>query len=395
MDLSPETATIMSTPTNLLERRWVRWALYLGFWTLFGLFNVGQSYFLLQWQNRNFDLGNALILGLSDWYLWAAFALVIVWLGRRFPLEQKAWAQSLLVHLLACLLFSLLTVALITPIYRYCSILEYRHMAYTDLFTRLFLGEILFYSWMYFAVLGASYAIDYYRRYRERELRTSQLEGQLARAQLQVLKMQLHPHFLFNTLHAISSLMHRDVDVADRMIARLGELLRQTLTNDGTQEVPLRQELEFIQPYLEIEQARLGSRLSVRLDIDAEVMDAMVPNLILQPLVENAIHYAIAPRADGGCIAIRARRENGSLRLEVEDDGPGLAGKWREGIGLSNTRARLLQLYGEAQRLELSNGQGHGLLVTMTIPYREAPQHTSTPSGQTNDAPSCLASAAK
>jgi sensor histidine kinase YesM len=224
-------------------------------------------------------------------------------------------------------------------------------------------------------IFGISQAVDYYRKYRERELRASQLQAQLAQTQLQVLKMQLHPHFLFNTLNAISALIHQDIEVADRMIARLGELLRATLENANLQEVPLRQELDFIQPYLEIEQARLGPRLHVRFAVDAGAMDSLVPNMLLQPLVENAIRHGIAPRAEPGTIEISAQRENGTLRLKVRDDGPGIdpaaSGKRQRGLGLANTRARLQQLYGPAHSLELGNGPQGGLEVMVTIPFHE------------------------
>jgi LytS/YehU family sensor histidine kinase len=184
--------------------------------------------------------------------------------------------------------------------------------------------------------------------------------------------MQLHPHFLFNTLNAVSALMHQDVELADRMIARLGDLLRTTLDNADKQEVPLQQEIDFIRPYLEIEQARLGTRLSIGIDIDPNTVDARVPNLILQPLVENAVRHGIAPRPGPGRIEISARRENGHLHIQVRDDGAGIKqiDRLKEGVGLSNTRARLEQLYGPAHRFELKNG--HGFTVSVTLPFRDA-----------------------
>ena len=184
--------------------------------------------------------------------------------------------------------------------------------------------------------------------------------------------MQLHPHFLFNTLNAISALVHEDADLADRMIARLGDLLRSTLEMAHLHEVSLRQEIEFIRPYLEIEQARMGERLLINLKIDPGVLDAQVPSLLLQPLVENAIRHGIAPRAEPGCIQVIARREASWLRVEVSDDGPGLAMASKEGVGLANTRARLRQLYSDAHRFEMHNGTGRGLTVRVTIPYRES-----------------------
>jgi LytS/YehU family sensor histidine kinase len=180
---------------------------------------------------------------------------------------------------------------------------------------------------------------------------------------------------LFNTLNAISALMHQDVELADQMIARLGELLRATLKHANRQEVPLRQELEFIQPYLEIEQARLGPRLRVRLAVEADAMDGLVPNMILQPLVENAIRHGIAPRAETGCLEISAQRANGVLKLQVRDDGPGIqptgGPQCQAGLGLANTRARLRQLYGPAHGLELRSAPTRGLEVLVTIPFHE------------------------
>ncbi len=216
--------------------------------------------------------------------------------------------------------------------------------------------------------------MDYHRRYRERELAASHLETELTQAQLEVLRMQLQPHFLFNTLHAISSLMHRDVELADRMIARLGELLRATLDHAGAAEVSLQSELDFIAPYLEIEQARLGPRLQVRLDIDPETLDAAVPNLLLQPLVENAIRHGIAPQRGPGLIEIVSRRHNGRLQVRVCDTGAGLPNETplKEGLGLGNTRARLEHLYGDAHVFRIAPApSGPGVEVTLELPFRE------------------------
>ncbi len=186
--------------------------------------------------------------------------------------------------------------------------------------------------------------------------------------------MQLQPHFLFNTLNAISSLLHEDVHAAERVIARLGDLLRYSLRNLGVQEVTLREELDFLQRYLEIEQTRFARRLRLSMSILPETLELMVPNLILQPIVENAIKYAVTPRKNGGRIEITAQRENGALRLVVSDDGPGMpVGKEAavaEGVGLRNTRDRLQQLYGNQQKFTLSNRPKGGLEVSIVIPIR-------------------------
>jgi LytS/YehU family sensor histidine kinase len=220
-------------------------------------------------------------------------------------------------------------------------------------------------------VVAATQGYLYYSRYREGEVRTAQLSAQLAQAQLQALRMQLHPHFLFNTLNAISTLVHKDPEIADRMIARLSDLLRLTLENIGIQEVRLAKELEFLERYLEIERMRFADRLEVRMQIAPETLDARAPYLILQPLVENAIRHGIAPRAARGCVEIGAERRDGKLVLTVKDDGPGMGATGaKHGVGISSTRARLERLYGAAHRFELENGENGGLIVTMELPFQ-------------------------
>jgi LytS/YehU family sensor histidine kinase len=199
------------------------------------------------------------------------------------------------------------------------------------------------------------------------------LEKRLAEAKLQALQMQLNPHFLFNTLHSISALMHRDVEAADRMIVLLSDLLRRALDGTKEHEVPLAQELDLLDRYLEIERTRFGDRLSVEVDIAPETLTARVPNLILQPLVENAIKHGIERVAGPRKIQLQAQRRAGRLILAVSDDGAGLAtgGAVREGIGLSNTRARLQELYGQDQQLALTARAGGGLTVTLELPFHK------------------------
>jgi LytS/YehU family sensor histidine kinase len=225
----------------------------------------------------------------------------------------------------------------------------------------------------YCAIVGLSHGVDYYRESRTREKRAAQLETKLVEAQLKTLQGQLHPHFLFNTLHAISALIHRDADDADRMISRLSDLLRLTLEHEGTQEVSLKEELEFLQKYLEIEQIRFQDRLTVKFSVQPEVLDARVPTLILQPVVENAIRHGIGPLTGGGLVEVSARADGPMLWMQVRDTGAGLSEDaltaLQKGIGLSNTRARLECLYGSRQRFEFSNAQG-GLTVRIVIPLR-------------------------
>jgi LytS/YehU family sensor histidine kinase len=223
----------------------------------------------------------------------------------------------------------------------------------------------------YWAVLAVASVRDYYRKYRTRELQSSQLEAQLSAAQLQALKMQLHPHFLFNTLNGIAALMHQDVEAADRMLARLSELLRLALDHADRQEVTLRQEMDFLERYLEIQKMRFRDRLTVKLELDPDTLEAQVPNLILQPLVENAIRHGIEPRSTPGEVVIRANRVGDRLELQVSDDGPGMIeNDSSKGVGLANTRARLQQLYGAAHTLSFSNGAARGLVIVLSLPFR-------------------------
>jgi signal transduction histidine kinase len=378
--------------TSALRRWLLLTGLIIGVWTVVGILEATNLYLmfgLLQNMtvSEQVDLnkvvrGSVISWGtmaahyLIDCTVWAALTFAIFWLGWKFPLDQRRWVRSGLVHLAAgagmAVLKSALSLAVALPFRE-----DPLGIDLSVSFLLLYFCATFYANYLtYWIIVGLAQALAYYRKYRDRELRASQLETRLAQTQLQVLKMQLHPHFLFNTLHAISALIHKDVELADRMIARLGELLRSTLENVNKQEISLQEELNFIQPYLEIEQARLGPRLTVTVDVDPETRDAAVPNLLLQPLVENAIRHGIAPRAEPGRIEIRAHREQDLLTLQVRDDGPGLANgsaaRCKEGIGLANTRARLQQLYGPAHRFELRNGSGRGLEVTVAIPFREA-----------------------
>jgi LytS/YehU family sensor histidine kinase len=240
-------------------------------------------------------------------------------------------------------------------------------------------GMIRWFPWnlvTYVAILGVVHAFEYYRVYRDRELRATQLEAQLANAQLEALKMQLHPHFLFNTLNAISTLIHKDPDAADRMVARLSELLRHVLDGGAVQEVPLEDELSFLRKYLEIERVRFGERLDVQFGVEPNTLGAAVPSLILQPLVENAIQHALAPTATRCTIEINAKRVDGVLALDVVDSGAGISpGDTvvpREGVGLTNTRARLRQLHGDRQQFELRRSAAGGLIAHIEIPFSNA-----------------------
>ena len=365
----------IDTKEGLLERKWVLWVSYFLIWTAVGLFFASES---ALWGRYIFRApvtwDQTLKSNLSFYYIWACIAPLVSWLGKRFRFERGSRTTSFLIHLPTSILLS--TVQLLIAEIVVQSFSPDRLQLYEAFraIERTFVVYFHINLLTYWAILGIGYGREYYRKFREREVRAAQLRTQLTQAQLQALKMQLHPHFLFNTFNTISSLMHKNVDDADRVLARLGDLLRYSLHNVGVQEVTLREEIDFLQRYLEIEQTRFEDRLKVRINVEPEVLDCKVPNLILQPLVENAIRYAVAPRASGGCIEISARQVIGSLRISVVDDGPGLPEGYdfpaSEGVGLRNSRERLEQLYGENHRFILSNKSPKGLEVAIVIPIR-------------------------
>ena len=356
-----------------LSRRTIVLLVFLG-WTFVGLYFATQAYYNPAFVPR-LAWSQAIAVNLTYYYLWALCTPLVVMVGRRFRFDSGRWPRALLVHILAAVLITALQIIVAE------FLLKSRDSDYSYLGRIRYAFGVNFHSSLptYWLILFVYWAFDYYAKYRDRELRASQLEAQLSHASLQALKMQLNPHFLFNTLNSISSLMYSDVESADAMLARLSEFLRMTLDRDLAQEIPLEQELEFIRRYLEIEKIRFEERLTVKIDVDDAVGKANVPSLALQPLVENAIHHGIAPRPDGGAIEIRARRENESLHLTVTDDGVGMvdpAGqgpperpKTREHIGLANTRARLERLYGDRHNFSFTD-TGVGCRVDIVIPYR-------------------------
>ena len=352
----------------MLKRRWVRWLLVLLGWTAVALFFASQTYLLYKYSGGQASVWLVLKMNLIEWYVWGLLAPGIVWLARRFPLERERWGRSLVIHFVASVGVSLLMWTLNNLLRHYLLGFPKGSMYLAYVFHQNFVT--------YWVVVAATQSYLYYSRYREGELRTAQLSAQLAQAQLQALRMQLHPHFLFNTLNAISTLVHKDAETADRMIARLSDLLRLTLENVGVQEVRLAQELEFLDRYLEIERMRFPDRLRVKMRIAPETLDARTPYLILQPLVENAIRHGVAPRSTPGTVEIRAECSNDKLTLEVRDDGPGISPNrvQKEGVGISSTRGRLERLYGAAYQLELRNAAEGGVVVTLAMPFRLMPE---------------------
>jgi sensor histidine kinase YesM len=371
----------MKQEKPLWQRWWAQLLLIWLVWTLIGLIFTSLMYLGSLRSSEPMAWSEGAFIQFSYCYLWALATPLVIWLSRRFHIERHNWKRNLLIHIF----FSLLLCFCISTV--------------AQTLTYLYIGRPMGYPYKFFNALRnlfnnaseefATYGLillifhvfDYYNRYRQGELKASQLQSMLAQAQLQSLKMQLHPHFLFNTLHSISALLHTDVEAARRMIVRLGDFLRLTLENSGTQEVSLGQEMEFLKGYLEIESVRFQDRLTVRMEVEPQALEINVPNLILQPIVENAIRHGIAPRSTPGLIEILARRENGLLHIEVRDNGPGLPVNhssiklFKGGLGLANTRARLDQLYGASHRFELENNPAGGLTVTLEVPSKATNGH--------------------
>jgi two-component system LytT family sensor kinase len=355
--------------------------LIAGVATALGVFSTFQAYnYVSLFTERDPSFPMLLLLNVTYWYAWALLVPAMLWMARRFRFDRHSWRRALLAHIPAVVvitaLHAVITVSLRVPIVTYFGREEMWWSSFQELFFLNFDWEMM----TYWAVVGASHAYDFHRESQAQKLTAAQLQTRLAEASLQSLQRQLHPHFLFNTLHTISALIHRDPEAADAMLGQLSDLLRLTLDRIGTQEVPLKQELDFVQKYVEIERTRFGDRLQVELDIPPETLDASVPNMILQPLVENAIRHGIARKVGGGRVDIIASRENGELHLVVRDTGPGIAESkpgLSKGVGLANTRSRLEHLFGERHRLGFSEPPGGGLAVKIVIPFTLDPKSHS------------------
>jgi two-component sensor histidine kinase len=368
-----------------LKAHWRLWLAIIIGWTLIGLaYTFNYSHYALNYVrifSTEPSFGEMLVWEMPYWLLWAVLSPLIFWLTRRFRLERGRLLRNLLVHAAGALALSLAHRAVYLFIEWELGVRAYTNLGFlSSVYNENFFFNLPNGFLCYVTILLAG---TYQRHLQEEELKISRLKTELAQAQLQMtqaqlqaLRMQLQPHFLFNTLNSVSDLMDEDVEAAEEMLARLGDFLRLTLDNAGAQEVTLQEELEFLRSYLEIERARFGGRLTVRIEAEPETYEALVPNLILQPIVENAIRHGFMARVGSGRIEIRARREDDRLRLEVSDNGPGLkrdgdAGqKDGRGLGFKLTRERLERLYAARQRFSLEDADGGGLRVCLDIPYR-------------------------
>jgi two-component system, LytTR family, sensor kinase len=308
------------------------------------------------------------IFAASLWIFFGILSPFIYVLARRYPLRRENLRGTIAIHLFGALVLCVTWVSLGVAL---SAIMNRRPPQETFLryYSSYILVSLPWSLFLYFTVLGCVLAFTYYREARERESQQARLAAQLAEARLGALRMQLHPHFLFNSLNAITVLVRdENTSAASKTLELLSGVLRQVLQSEKRQQVTLAEEIQFIEKYLAIEQVRFSDRLKVRWSVDPSLCDALVPEFILQPLVENAVRHGVAKRGDAGVIEVTASSEGGALELSVKDDGPGYRRSSEAGVGISNTRARLKTLFGESGNLELLGGAAGGTIATVRFP---------------------------
>ena len=363
-------------PAPARPRYGLRWPVVLGVATLLAALSSGLAIsFTRALGKPATNWTSVVVLNATYWYVWALFTPSIVWLSQHFRFERQGLVRAFVIHLPSVALFSFAHIAVMAATQWWLA----GGRTY-PLWNEVQRSALMNFDWemmTYWAIAGLSHAVLYYRESRDRALRASQLETKLVEAQMAALRHQLQPHFLFNTLHAISTLMHRDVEAADQTLMRLSDLLRMTLENLGRQESTLKAELDFLSKYLEIEQTRFADRLVVRFEVEPETLDALLPTLLLQPLVENAIKHGVSKKTGPGHIDIRARQDHDKLWIEVRDDGRGLSETaltaLQKGIGVSTTRARLQHQFGADFRFEFHRLE-EGVAVVVAVPWRTEPR---------------------
>ena len=346
----------------------VRW--FLGFlvWTVLALLSASQTGTFLMIRDEPVVWPRLIIISMINWYTCAIFTPVFFAAARRWPVDGRSWLRNLPLHALLCAIASVIKFALERELR--ILIIDQPQPPLGRILAGSFISENI----AFWCMAAAIHAIEFHRRVKEREVVSARLVARLSEAQLEVLAARLQPHFLFNTLQAISTLVHRDPGAADQMLGRLSTLLRRTLQAGGKHEVTLAEEMAMLEDYLAIAETRFGNRLTIVRDVPAETHAAQIPYLVLQPLLENAFEHGIARKAGAGLVSVSAARHDGRLRVTVTDDGrgPDPSGT-RDGIGLGTTRARLQELYGDAARLSIDPAPGGGTAATLEVPWHTEP----------------------
>jgi len=360
-----------------------RWILILCAWTIVGLLFTVREIVVASVHGGHVNWVIVGVIELVYWNVWAACTPLVVALAKRFPLTGQRFVSHIATHTVTSFIMAplgsvtayFLSRGLLGLLFR---MTDPGALRLLSTFTVSVLSMSFTGILTYWLVVGLYQSVHFYQAAMERQTIAAQLETQLSHAELENLKSQLHPHFLFNSLHTIGVLMQEDVEAASHLLVSLGDLLRMALERREN-EITLRSELEFVGKYLEIEQTRFHDRLKVRMDVPPDLLGVYVPSLALQPLVENAIKHGISVDSAAGRLEIAAQRNNGRVSLRVRDDGPGLApgSRLRFGVGLTNVQSRLKQLYGEESSLELTRGDGRGCEAIITIPLRSSHEDAS------------------
>jgi len=367
----PMSTTLATPETPVAVRRWPRLRTIFLLWSAWGLFFGMRPY--VNWALFNVPSEPRfiwLVENVIDAWYWVPLSIPIFWLGMRFRFTRRGWPLALAVHATGAVAVSLGNI----QFDRYVGVLLEggKPSGFSGYFRVVFFTN---FQW-YLLLVAAAYTLEYLRRLRDRDVQAARMGQRLAQARLEALTMQIQPHFLFNTLHTISELIHEDPDAAERMITRLGDLLRLTVDNAETHEVTVAQEVAFLEAYLEIQRTRFNDRLEVHVNVADDTREALVPNLVLQPLVENAIRHGAASTGGRGVILVKTVRSEGVLRMEVHDNGTGPQPlerpRTRQGVGVKNTRARLEQMYGADARLELTHCPIGGTIAAVELPFRSA-----------------------
>ena len=360
-------------------RRWGRvWFVGFVLWTILAFLTAAGAHVYLSSMGTPVSWGQLLAWNITLSLIWSLLTPVAYELSRRFTFDRAGWRRALPIHVAASVMLAFIgAVALVSinPLVTWTK--EPSIPFFPHVLSRTFMD-----IQRYWYIVLVTQAIAFYGKYQERQILSSQLEAQLARAQLEVLKIQLEPHFLFNTLNSIAALARHDGEAAEHMTLQLADLLRMSLDGVGVHEVPLQQELTFLQKYIDIQQVRFHDRLRVETEVDPRTLDTLVPNLILQPIVENAIRHGIGPRRAGGLIRISTWRDRDDVWMEIRDNGVGFTQGGGllplEGVGLRNTRGRLQQLYNEDHAMVLEDAPSGGCTVKIRVPYRTTTEEVTT-----------------
>jgi two-component system, LytTR family, sensor kinase len=365
-----------SEPRTLGQKAWVIWASSFGLWIFIAIARGVSLYQFDRSLDPHATLAREVTIPLINYLIYACLTPILVYIGLRYPIQRFNWGRRSTLYFVGGFAFAAAHVLARVVVYP----INLGNADQPAKVSWFLLKSLFFYNvandvlFVYLPVLMVAHLLWYYHRFTDRELRTSQLETQLTKATLHALKSQLQPHFLFNTLHSISALMLTDVRSADAMITRLSDLLRMSLADSGVQVTTLSHELEFVTAYLEIENIRFEDRLRVVFDVAPDTLDAQVPHLLLQPLVENAVRHGVSRMSSGGMILIAASQHSGHLDLRVKDNGPGFAEsaghETNGGLGLKLVRERLRRLYGPAHAMEVRQVPEGGVEVGITIPFR-------------------------